>query len=180
MARPLRPQFENATYHIFSKGNRGAPIFLEPDDYRLFLALLGTVASRLDWWCHSFGLMTTHYHFLATTPQPNIATGMQRLNSRFAAAFNHRHAESGHVFQGRYGSVVSESDEQMVEVFRYIALNPVRAGLCRRPENWRWSSYRAAIFGFAAPPARPERILAQFGTGAAARARLGTFVEAKL
>src|ERR671933_755340 len=130
MPRPPRPQFEDATYHIFSKGNRGAPIFLEPDDYRVFLALLETVTSALEWWCHSYCLMTTHYHCQITTPQPNLAAGMQRLNSRYAAVFNDRHAETGHVFQGRYGSVVAESNEQMLVTFRYVVMNPVRAGLC--------------------------------------------------
>jgi REP element-mobilizing transposase RayT len=140
------------------------------------LKLLGTVSAALEWWCHSYCLMTTHYHFQIRTPQPNLGAGMQRLNGRYAAVFNDRHGESGHVFQGRYGSVVCESNEQMLVAFRYIAMNPVRAGLCSRPEDWRWSSYAAAIHGYHSPPARPERVLAEFGVGAVGRQRLRRYV----
>jgi REP element-mobilizing transposase RayT len=177
MPRPPRPQFEDATYHVFTKGNRGMPIFLEPDDFRFFLTLLATVAAPLEWSCHSYCLMTTHYHFIVTTPRPNLAAGMQRLNGRYGAVFNDRHGERGHVFQGRYGSVVSESEEQLLVAFRYVALNPVRAGLCNRPEDWRWSSYAAAVTGTMAPPARPGEVLSLFGSGAVARERLRRFVE---
>ncbi len=89
--------------------------------------------------------MTTHYHLLITTPEPNLAGGMHMLNSRHAHGFNRRHKLSGHVFESRYHSVVVERESHLLELFRYIALNPVRAGACLEPEQWPWSSYSFAI-----------------------------------
>lgn len=96
--------------------------------------------------------MTTHYHLLLTTPEPNLAIGMHSINGIYAKTFNRRHGEAGHVFERRYHSVLVEQEEHFLEVFRYLALNPVRAGICGRPEEWPWSSYPAAIGRVPPPP----------------------------
>jgi len=95
--------------------------------------------------------MPNHVHLLLETPLPNLGVGMQRLQSQYAQIFNERHGRTGHLFQGRYGSVRITSDEQLWGVVTYIAMNPVRAGLCRRPEHWRWSSHAHMLAGRPAP-----------------------------
>ena len=89
--------------------------------------------------------MTTHYHLLVTTPEPTIAEGMQSLNSRYAEYFNRRHHVRGHLFRGRHGAVVVEGETHFLSEYRYIARNPVRAGICTDAEYWPWSSYRATL-----------------------------------
>lgn len=95
--------------------------------------------------------MTTHYHLLVRTPGADLARGMQRLNSCYAQHFNRRHGETGHRLERRYHSVLITSDWHMLELVRYFALNPVRAGACQRPDEWPWSSYAAAIGAAPAP-----------------------------
>lgn len=177
MGRPLRPQFEGAIYHVSALGVRRSPIFVDDDDRRMFLGFLANVIRRTGWELHSFCLMTTHYHLLVTTPAPNIAQGMQVLNTRYALLFNQRHGHTGHVFQGRYSATLIESEAHLLEVYRYIALNPVRAGLCDRPEEWPWSSYRLVVLGEPPPVPLPPLVLPEFGDGEAAAASLRRFVE---
>jgi putative transposase len=123
--------------------------------------------------------MSTHYHVLMRTPEPNLAAGMQLLNNRFARYFNRRHGGSGAVFRSRYHSGLVETDGHLLEVCRYIALNPVRAGLCDRPEEWNWSSYGACVgaarsFSFVTSC----EILELFGQDrVSARGRFKRFVE---
>ena len=107
--------------------------------------MLGRVVSGYGWECHAYCLMGTHFHLLVTTPHPNLAAGMQRLKGAYAQAFNHGRRRSGHLFQGRYHAVLVESDGHLLELYRYIALNPVRAGLCDRAIDWSWGSYPAAV-----------------------------------
>jgi putative transposase len=123
--------------------------------------------------------MTTHYHLLIRTPSADLAAGMQRLNSNFAQAFNRKHSETGHLFERRYHSVSIERDAHLLELYRYIALNPVRAGLCSRPETWTWGSYRAVV-GLAPPPdfLATDWALLYFGSNRTrARERFKAFVE---
>jgi len=145
MPRAHRKQVAGLTYHVTSRGNRREPIFRDEVDRYRFLGLLAGTVRRYDWLCHAYCLMTTHYHLMVTTLHPNIARGMQRLNGSHGSGFNSRHKLTGHVFQGRYHSVVVERESQLLELVRYVALNPVRAGLCAEPEDWRWSSYRYTL-----------------------------------
>jgi REP-associated tyrosine transposase len=145
MARALRKQVAGLTYHVTSRGNRREAIFRDEIDRYRFLGLLAGTVRRCEWLCHAYCLMTTHYHLLVTTPHPNLARGMQRLNGSHGSGFNSRHKLTGHVFQGRYHSVIVEREPQLLELVRYIALNPVRAGLCATPEDWPWSSYRYTL-----------------------------------
>lgn len=154
-------------------------VFRDTWDYRRFLAALGAVVGRYGWCCHAYCLMGTHYHLLLTTPQPNLAAGVQRLNGGYAQDFNGRHERRGHLFGGRYAARVVERDEHLLETARYLALNPVRAGLCTRPDDWRWSSHRAAI-GAAATPRFLSLgdLLARFGRDvSSARERYRAFVD---
>jgi REP element-mobilizing transposase RayT len=151
MARPLRPLVAGLVYHITARGNAKAPMFLTETDYEVFLAGLG-VARRLDGLlCHAYCLMPNHYHLLVETPRANLDDAMQRLNGTYALRFNRHHERTGHVFQGRYGSKLITDDDYALTVVRYIAANPVQAGLCAAPEDWPWSSY-AATAGLAPPP----------------------------
>ena len=107
--------------------------------------LLGLLVDRYGWHCYGYCLMTTHYHLLVMTPRPDLARGMQWLNGLYAQMFNRRHAHEGHVFRGRYNSTLVEAEGHLVELHRYLPLNPVRAGVCGSPSDWPWSSYRATI-----------------------------------
>jgi REP element-mobilizing transposase RayT len=162
-----------------SRGVRRQAIFRDDDDRASFLSVLWAVVRRHDWSCLAFCLMTTHYHLVIRTPDANLAAGMQRLNGNFAQGFNRKHGEAGHLFERRYHSVPIERDAHLLELYRYIALNPVRAGVCSRPEGWRWSSYRAVV-GLASPPdfLATDWALLYFGSNRKrARERFRAFVE---
>ncbi|MGH2359919.1 MAG: REP-associated tyrosine transposase [bacterium] len=163
MARPLRIEFDGALYHVTSRGNARADIFHDDTDRHAFLATLGKVVQRAHWLCHAFCLMDNHYHLLLETPEGNLAQGMRQLNGIYTQAYNRRHQRSGHVFQGRYKAVVIQRDSHLLEVCRYVVLNPVRAHAVQRAEQWRWSSYRATA-GMAEAPAwlTVEWVLSQF------------------
>ena len=178
MPRPPRIQAPGATYHVTARGNRRGAIFADDFDRYRFLGQLAKVVHQRAWACHAYCLLTTHYHLLLTTPEADIAAGMQALNGTYADGFNRRHKLCGHVFQGRYGAVIVEQESHLLELFRYIALNPVRAGLCRAPEAWPWSSYRDVIVGDgAADFLSPDSLLNLFGPDPGrARPRLREFV----
>lgn len=151
MARPLRLEYAGALYHLTARGNARADIFADDEDRHLFLELLGKEISQQGWRCYAYCLMGNHYHLLIETPAPNLVAGMRRLNGVYTQAFNRRHGRVGHVFQGRYKSVLVDKDSYGLELCRYIVLNPVRARMVRRQENWAWSSYRATVGQVAAP-----------------------------
>ncbi|MDX6474012.1 MAG: REP-associated tyrosine transposase [Gaiellaceae bacterium] len=164
MGKVARPQIAGGLYHVYSRGNGRAAIFLDDADYATFLRLLEDVVERFEWLCHGFCLMPNHYHLLLETPEPNLARGMQVLNLAYARSFNWRYARPGHVFQGPYRSPLVRREAHLVELCRYIVLNPVRAGLVAHPAGWRWTSYRATA-GLEPPPAylSTERVLGFFG-----------------
>jgi REP element-mobilizing transposase RayT len=151
MGRLPRPLFAGGYYHVTTRGNRHLPIFLDGFDHARFERLLTRIVNALEWRCHSFCFMPNHYHLVIETRHPNIAVGMQRLNGVYAKSFNWAHSFEGHVFERRYRSIVVETDAHMLELSRYLPLNPVRAGLCRHPSEWPWSSYRAMV-GLEPPP----------------------------
>lgn len=139
--RPHRILVPGGIYHVTSRGNRRQAIFHDDDDRRSFLALRHCVVRRCGWGLHAYCLMTNHFHLLVETPQPNLSFGMQRLKSGYAGYFNERHALVGHLFEQRFGSELIESEDYFAETLRYIAFNPVRAGLCDHPKDWPWSSF---------------------------------------
>jgi REP element-mobilizing transposase RayT len=153
MARPLRIEFAGAVYHIISRGNAQQSVFLDDTDRRRFLRMLWSVAGRLDWGIWAYCLMPNHYHLLLQTPQPTLSSGMRDLNGVYSQSFNRRHRRVGHLFQGRFRSLIVDSTAYVIEVARYILLNPVQAGISKLPEGCQWTSYRATV-GMARRPRR--------------------------
>jgi len=151
MARPLRIEYEGAVYHVTSRGNSGARIFHDDVDRSRFLEVLKSVIARFGWICHAYCLMDNHYHLLIETPDPNLSRGMQHLNGVYTQWFNRRHSRYGHLVQGRFKSILVEKESYLLELARYIVLNPVRAKMVRAAKNWKWSSYRATA-GQVDPP----------------------------
>lgn len=143
MARPLRLEFVGALYHVTSRGDRREDIFEDDNDRETFLAILGDTCRDYNWVCHAYCLMSNHYHLLIETPDANLSKGMRQLNGVYTQKFNRAHSRVGHVFQGRYKAILVDKNNYLLEVARYIVLNPVRAQMVRSIRDWRWSSYRA-------------------------------------
>ncbi len=143
MARPLRLEFSGALYHVTSRGDGREDIYLSDDDRRDWLKVLGQVCTRFNWVCHAYCQMTNHYHLLIETPDANLSKGMRQLNGVYTQLFNRKHGRVGHVFQGRFKAILVEKDSYLLELARYVVLNPLRAKMVRRLEQWAWSSYRA-------------------------------------
>jgi putative transposase len=152
MPFPPRLQIAGATYHVASRATGPSEYFRVPDDRSRLLGILGYAVEKYGWRVHAYCLMVTHYHLLVTTPEPNIARGMQLLNSIYARAFNKRYGRIGHFVGARYSGRLIESEGHALEAARYLPLNPVRSRRCQRPEQWSGSSYAATI-GLRRPPA---------------------------
>ena len=146
MARPLRLEFPGAVYHLTARGNARQDIYLDDSDRRRFLDLLGREIKQQSWKCYAYCLMNNHYHLLIETLEANLVQGMRRLNGVYTQAFNRRHHRIGHLLQGRYKSILVDKDSYLLELCRYIVLNPARAGLATKPGDWVWSSYRATAY----------------------------------
>lgn len=151
MTRPLRIDLAGGLYHVTSRGDRREPIFYDNGDRLDWLSLLEQVCERFDWRCHAYCQMTNHYHVVVETPQANLSRGMRHLNGVYTQRFNRRHGLVGHLFQGRFKAVLVERDAHLLELARYVVLNPVRAGMTADAADWRWSSY-AAMAGAVPPP----------------------------
>lgn len=151
MSRPLRILFPGAIYHVTSRGNRRAPIFLDERDHLIWLDLLGEVAGKYSIKVMGYCLMPNHYHLLIETPIPNLSKAMHMLNARYCQHFNKRHGTSGHVIQGRFHAVLVKHIQQLLAVARYVVLNPVRAKLVENPADWKWSHHRYILAPEAAP-----------------------------
>jgi REP element-mobilizing transposase RayT len=151
-------------HHLGIRGVRRTRIYRSDGDYLLFEAILAQVVERLGWRCHTYCLMPNHYHLLVETPAPNLSVGMQRLNGTYAQWFNHLHGFSGHVFERRFFSRFVESAYDLLELVRYIVLNPVRGGICAEPAQWKRSSYNALV-GDECPASflHTEWVLGHFG-----------------
>ena len=145
MPRPPRPQIAGGLYHVFARANTGRVAFRDDIERAQFLAVLDGAVRRCEWSCRAYCVLSTHFHLLVLTPRADIAAGMQYLNGRYAQWTNWYRRERGHLFDGRFGSVLVRAQEHALELHRYIALNPVRAGLVRRPEDWPWSSSGALL-----------------------------------
>jgi putative transposase len=143
MSRPLRIEYPGAVYHITSRGNEKKPVFKDDQDRENFLSTLQHVNKRYNWICHAYCLMTNHFHLLIETPDGNLSLGMRQLNGVYTQLFNKWHGRVGHLFQGRYKAILIQKDSHLLEVCRYVVLNPVRARIIEKPEEWKWSSYLA-------------------------------------
>jgi len=164
MARPLRIEFEGAVYHVTSRGNRREHIYEDDGDRERFLSVLAGVVARFGWLCHGYCLMGNHYHLIVETPEANLSRGMRQLNGVYTQRYNVRHGRVGHVFQGRYKAVVVEKERHLLELCRYVVLNPVRAGMAAWAGQWQWSNYRATA-GLRKSPEflSTDWVLSQFG-----------------
>ncbi|MBW2056778.1 MAG: transposase [Deltaproteobacteria bacterium] len=163
MARPLRIEFPGAVYHITSRGNAGQSIFRDDQDRVNFLGILKETIKRFNWCLHAYCLMENHYHLVVETVDGKLSQGMRHLNGVYTQRFNRRHQQTGHIFQGRYGSILVDRQSHLLEVCRYVVLNPVRAAIVQEPAKWPWSSYRATS-GLGGRPTflTTDWVLAQF------------------
>lgn len=143
MSRPLRIAFPGAIYHVTSRGNARAAIFIDNDDKQQFLQLLAFCVVRFNWVCHAYCLMDNHFHLLIETPDANLQEGMRQLNGSYTQRFNRGHGRVGHLFQGRYKAILVERDSYLLELCRYLVLNPVRANMVAHAGQYPWSSYQA-------------------------------------
>jgi len=143
MTRPLRIEFKGAVYHITSRGNARQAIFLDEKDFFVFLNLLYRVVKRYHFILHTYCLMNNHYHLLIETPYDNLSKGMRQLNGLYTQQFNQRHKRVGHLLQSRYQAILVDKDNYLLELYRYMVLNPVRVKIVKDPKDWRWSTYRS-------------------------------------
>lgn len=164
MARPLRIELSGGLYHVTSRGDRREDIYFTDDDRLMWLEILGQVCERFNWVCHGYCQMTNHYHLVVETPEGNLSQGMRQLNGVYTQRVNRAQGRVGHVFQGRYKAILVEKDSYLLELARYVVLNPVRAGMVNDPVDWPWSSYRATINQEPSPVwLETDWILGQFG-----------------
>jgi putative transposase len=178
---PRRPREEEpgAYYHVTSRGNNKQAVFLDDRDHLDFTFRLEYVAADCGWVVLAHCQMTNHYHFVVQIRDGGLSQGMSVLNGRFSQRANARHGREGHLFQSRYRAARIESDAHLLEACRYVVLNPVRARLCARPEQWRWSSYRASVgLDFAPSFLALDQLLRFFGPRpTTARAAYRAFVR---
>ena len=168
MARPLRLEFAHALYHVTSRGNRREDIYHDDADRQAWLSVLAQVCKRFNWTVHAYCLMSNHYHLLVETPDANLSAGMRQLNGVYTQMTNRAHRRVGHVFQGRFKAIVVDKDNYLLELARYVVLNPVRAGMVEDPGQWPWSSYRAMLAPGWLPGAdwlATDKLLAYFAPG---------------
>lgn len=172
-------EYEGALYHVTGRGNERGSIFRDERDRIKFLELLALVVGRERWVLHAYCLMGNHYHLLLETPLGKLSRGMQVLNGRYTQAFNLRHRRRGHLFEGRFKAILVEKEAHLLELCRYVVLNPVRAGMVRSAGDWAWSNYRVTSGRSSSPKwLEVDWTLSQFGRGrSAARRSYGSFVS---
>ncbi len=166
MARPTRYEYPGGIYYIRSRGRGREPIFREEEDRLEFLDILSETVFRFKWLCHSYCLLDDHYHLILETPQGNLSRGMRQVNGLYTQMFNRKYRRRGALFGGRFRSVIFEKARYLLPLHRHMVLNPVRAGLTRSPDSWRWSSHRPILGEAKRPPFLFTRaILAPFSKG---------------
>jgi len=145
MSRPLRLEFTDAVYHVTSRGDRREDIYEDDDDRHKFLEVFESVIDRFNWICYAYCLMDNHYHLLIQTPDANLSKGMRQLNGVYTQVYNRRHQKVGHLFQGRYKAILVDEEAYLLELSRYLVLNPVKAHKVEGVGDWTWSSFRATV-----------------------------------
>jgi putative transposase len=164
MARPLRIAYPGAWYHVTSRGNEQKDIFKSRRDREKFLDYLASATERYGAAIHCYCLMSNHYHLLLETPDGNLSQIMRHINGAYTTYFNIKRKRAGHLFQGRFKSILIEADEYAMDLSRYIHLNPVRAGMSGDPGEYSWSSYKSYIGQSKAPAwLKTDFILGYFG-----------------
>jgi len=165
MARQLRIEYSGAVYHITARGNARKEIFLDDSDRQIFLDVLASTIEKYNWLCHAYCLMDNHYHLLLETPDQNLSLGMRQVNGVYTQRFNRQHNRIGHVFQDRFKSILVEKESHLLELCRYIVINPVAAGITNHPSEYFWSSYRFTARSIKQPEyLYPDWLLVQFSS----------------
>lgn len=173
MGRPLRLEFAGAIYHVTSRGDRQEAIFRNDGDRHAWQRILASVCTRFNWHIHAFCQMGNHYHMVVETLSGTLSRGMRQLNGEYTRRFNFRNATVGHLFQGRYKAILVQRQTYLLELSRYVVLNPVRAGMVTTPEAWPWSSYGMTCSDVPAPDwLQTDWLLSQFS------AQRGTAIHA--
>ncbi len=166
MSRPWRIEFEGALYHVLSRGNEQQDIYPDNEDRISFISLMGEMTGRFEIDIFAYVLMNNHYHILLRTNRANLSRAMQWLGVTYTRRFNNRHFRSGHLFQGRFKSLIVENDAYLVELSCYIHRNPLRAGIVKRLMDYKWSSFPVYAYSRNHPEWLQTRtILSQFGSG---------------
>jgi putative transposase len=178
MSRPLRLEFCGALYHVTSRGDRKDLVFRDDSDRLAWLSMLGTVCKQFNFVVHSFCQMTNHYHLVIETIDGNLARGMRQLNGVYSQYFNRRHGLVGHVVQGRYKAILVQKESYLLELARYVVLNPIRAGMVASLADWEWSSHPYFMRTEGKPPwMETDWLLSHFGNeGTGARYAYNAFV----
>ena len=145
MARAYRLQAEDCFYHVTGRGNDRKQIYASDYDYRKFLEYVLTAKKRFDFYLYAYVLMPNHYHLLIKTRHANLSKIMHNINSSYTTYYNIKHNKTGHLFQGRYKSIVVDADSYFSALTKYIHLNPVKAKMVELPEEYNWSSYKGYI-----------------------------------
>ncbi len=181
MARPLRVEFEGAMYHVTARGNERRKIFFCRRDYDKFREYLGEAKEKYRFLLNAYVLMPNHYHLVVETPEKNLSRIMHYLNSSYTTYTNIKRKRSGHLFQGRYKAIVVDKDSYLVELSRYLHLNPVRAKMVEKPEEYPYSSCKSFISGSIESIVNVGAILGMFSKSEKqARQRYQSFVESAL
>ena len=142
MSRPLRILYAGAFYHVTARGNEKKSIFKNDRDYEKFLSYIEAAVERYGAVINAYYLMSNHYHLLVQTPRANLPEVMKYINGSYTSYINTKRQSVGHLFQGRYKAILIDADSYAQELSRYIHLNPVRAEIVSKPEEYRWSSYQ--------------------------------------
>ncbi len=177
MARKPRIHFPGALYHVITRGNRKQVIFLDEKDFKQFLTYLLNCKNRFSFRLYAYALMQNHLHLLIEVGEVPLSRTMQTLLFAYASYFNRRYGEVGHLFQGRYKAILCDKDAYLKELVRYIHLNPVRAGLVKRPEDYEWGSHLSYLGKGGKGLIDEGFVLEQFGgSGSLGRKRYREFV----
>lgn len=164
MSRPWRIEYEGAFYHLLSRGNQGSDIFVDEKDRDRFLDTVGDMSEKYDMDIFAYVLMNNHYHLLVRTRKANLKKAMQWFGTTYTQRFNRRHFRSGHLFQGRYKSIIIQNNAYLLQLSCYIHRNPLRAGIVDRLVRYPWSSYKSYAYGRKTPSwVSTDLILSQFG-----------------
>ncbi|MGD0167040.1 MAG: transposase [Gaiellaceae bacterium] len=178
MPRPPRIFVPGGFYHVASRGNNKRALFLYDEDRRAFLRRLGLIVERFELRCLAYCLMGNHYHLIVQTPDSRLSKAVRDLNGAYSRDFNQRHGYVAHLFGNRFAARLIDSESHLLMACRYVAHNPVKAGLCREPSEWPWSSYRASAGIDHLPSFLNDSALGDaFGPGSRWRARYRNFVD---
>ena len=165
MSRPLRIELAGGLYHVTSRGDRREDIYMGDADRLAWLEILAQVCKRFNWRVHAWCQMNNHYHLVVETVEGNLSLGMRQLNGVYTQTINRTHDRVGHVFQGRFKAILVDKDSYLLELARYVVLNPVRARMVRDTARWPWSSYHAMTGAQPAPVwLHTDWLLAQFSS----------------